>query len=99
MSKPNLSTQLRDLTAKLRSTIAQANRHYERCKQLELEVKDLRAMLEEHGIEVPDAAKGIGRLKAAFQRYAAEVGYPNVRIHGGILQVRGDDNNWETVDA
>jgi hypothetical protein len=100
MSKrPSLSTQLADLTGKLRNTIAQSNRHYERCKLLEVENRDLRLLLKDHGIDVPAAARGIAGMKDAFQRLAAEVGYANVRIHGGQLQVRTDDRNWEPADA
>lgn len=99
MSKPTLSSQVAELTGKLRSTIAQANRHYERCKLLEVENRDLRALLKEHGIEAPNAVRDVHYMRDAFQRLAAEVGYPNVRIRGGELQVRTDDGNWESAHA
>lgn len=94
-TKIELHAKINELTIKLRSTIAGANRHYERCKLLEIENRELKLILRQHNIEyrtqLPTLMAG---ARARFEVLAMEHGRSNVRIHGGNLEVR-QNGEWQ----
>lgn len=85
------------LIAKLRTQIAQANRYFERMKMLEVQNNMLLAALRDAGIEVTPSLSKMGALRTRVLELGAEFGLSNVRIKGGIIELRREGNIWEAV--
>lgn len=85
-----LQADYNQLLGKLRAQIAQANRYFERMKLLETENRMLQGALRDAGIEpVPHFSK-MGMLRARVMELGVKHGMSNVRIKGGIIELRTD---------
>jgi hypothetical protein len=92
-TKAELEARLRDLTIKLRDQIAQNNRNFERAKLLEVENRELKAVLAEHGIDyIPRVnTLTIRSHKARFLQLVNDLGMANVRIRNGLIETRNQE--------
>ena len=91
-----LRDQVAALPAKLRGSIAQANRYFERMKILETERNMLIAALKEHGVDMHPQVSKLGALRERFLELAGEYSMANVRIIRGHLEIRQDGAWVET---
>ena len=91
-----LREQVRTLTIKLRGSIAQANRYFERMKILETERNMLIAALKEHGVDMQPQVSKLGALRERFLELASEHSMANVRIIRGHIEIRQDGAWVET---
>ena len=91
-----LRKEIADLTTKLRTQIASANRHFEHVKLLEIECRALRAALADHGIDIAPAVSRMGSLRDRFLELARDHSMANVRIIRGHIEVR-QNGEWTEV--
>jgi hypothetical protein len=91
-----LRAQLEALTLKLRGQIAQANRYFERLKLLEIENRELIALLKEHGVDRNPTLTTVQSLRDRCIELSRELGMANVRIKSGAIEVR-QNGDWAVI--
>jgi hypothetical protein len=96
LQNEELRAQLASVTLKLRAQIAQANRYFERLKIIEIENRELIALLKAHGVDRNPTLTTVQSLREQCMALSQELGMANVRIVRGQIEVR-QHGEWTVI--